>query len=1701
MLTAAGIIFNASAMNDGHELTSLWDQYEKARKADRPQKEAEILADIKAQALKKHLPVDFYDAATEYVRTVQRRDWKQADKLREDLEKEVKQYDDALVTFLWMGEWKGESAKVLWDYVQAHPGDFKGCHPSLHRGVSSMLNGAYCEFISSDAEYVLWYVLTRSTSLKGEVAASLRPLLAGSYPGEGTLEYVFANKKDKAEMERLAGKYAGKALALFPESQLLGMEMKKLDEIGAGQDKYRALGDKCHEFEKRRQAFGGGEAVIAKAVTSVSSLLDRLEDKSLDVEVEDNTIKVIFRNLSQANVTLRRDKETVRTWKAVNTACSYYIKDTVEIPMGALPDGSYTIEAVSGKLSAEESVQQYTLSIATRIDSRGRSVFVADYKTGEPLKNVTLRLLKSGKELAVSTLALDGFTKLPDAIEKQIADGGNAYFKLEAVSGDRLSLPVSIDRAFYVRTADTSVKCNIYKDRGAYNPGDTMQFKAIVFQGDAMLGMNVCKGRTVKLRFRDSEGNILETRSLKTNDWGAVSGSFVIPSGLRNGMFRIEVEDLARDSFRVDEFVLPSFTLDFDPVEKLYLPGDEITVSGSVTSYSGHSLSSARLEAVVERYGNEEASKEVILDTDNKFSFTFPVLYSGYYYVTVKLTDASGETLSFSHGYYVGNNLGIETHIENTVESEVSLMPEDEDSPRWSRKAASLVQDSHLKVLLQATDADYNPVPIPVGYTLTGPDGAVVASGSLPSGESLSANLPASGIYVLKTFVSAKKADGSVVSSDKEDRILYLAPSEKAVPVGVSTVFVPGETEVSGKISARMGSGEGKIYAAVTLYGEGRKVLYSAMKLVDKGKIADITLPYLDSYPDAVRLQVFYFINGDSVRYDELYRRAKDKYTLPLKFTRFTDKAFPGTEYTFELKTAPGVEALAAVWDKSLDAVAANYWPQVTLRDYSVEGVSINITCGRIGTQEPMPFYRLEARAKGAVLESVNASMDAAAPAMALVEEVTDDSKAAAPDEGVKARADFSTALTFQPHLYPSAEGKLKFSFRTSDKLSTYYVRVYAHDEAMRNAMVQDEMVVSIPVKVTLLEPRFLYVGDRYDAVVTVSSIASEPVSGTIVLRAGEFVQQVPVTVGVGEVISRTFTVRADASMCDGKGILLLKASFVADDFTDAVQVEVPVMPAAQALTEAHSAVLRDGMSREALLGELRSRFVNVPASSAVLRDISVLDMVKDAIPSHIEPSANDVLSLSEAWYIGLMASRLNTAEGVSPEVADNGAEAPSGNTPSASLLQKIMACQNADGGFAWFEGMPSNAIITAVLLERFAKLRDRGFEVPDVSESVKYLDTVQFGTSLQYWCGWVSDAQYMRVRALYASVPFEVKPVSDTGKKRMKEFKNSAKAYLVPSKKDGRGLEGQILAKARRLLTLRSLLSSGEGIALAKAWGVKLGTSARLKKSMRADITSLVEYAVEHRDGGWYYPNAVMPWRGLLESEAYAHALLCELLDNAEVTEGSPSAIADGIRLWLMLQKETQKWDTEPAYIDAITAILDGSEAVLNTRVLALSASYEAPFKDVKASGNGFTVERKFFRDGEEIKPGEEVSVGDRISAKYIIWNTENRSFVKVTAGHEASLQPVQQLSGHLGFGFIRPFDGRVSRWVFTPYGYRNVKASVTEYYFDSYPEENTVLEEEFFVVRAGSFQAPVTVIESLYASHYRANSAYMEPLQSSVK
>ena len=202
------------------------------------------------------------------------------------------------------------------------------------------------------------------------------------------------------------------------------------------------------------------------------------------------------------------------------------------------------------------------------------------------------------------------------------------------------------------------------------------------------------------------------------------------------------------------------------------------------------------------------------------------------------------------------------------------------------------------------------------------------------------------------------------------------------------------------------------------------------------------------------------------------------------------------------------------------------------------------------------------------------------------------------------------------------------------------------------------------------------------------------------------------------------------------------------------------------------------------------------------------------------------------------------------------------------------------------------------------------------------------------------------------------------------------------------------------------------------------------------------------------------------MESELNAHCTIAEIMDRH-----SHSDISDGIRLWIMVQKETQNWSADPGYIEALAMVLSGPERVLQTKVLALKGSYEVPFAEVKAAGNGMGISTS--------AEGRTLKVGDRVKLSFNISNEENRSFVRVTIPFAAGLLPVNQMSGY--------------RWGY----YRNVLADRIELWYEVYPEHTTTITEEFYATRAGEFQSSAAEIVCEYADHYRANSAAIDILK----
>jgi len=1736
------------------DLSKEWKAYDRLSRRDRPRDQIEKLHEIRALARTYRLPDDFLRTCREEQRVYSRQNWKSTDSLSTALLEAVESYGEPLLTYRWLDR--------DFKYAKVHRDELETSYsPALQDQMIPFLQTRDENDILDDFEWVLWDRLTRHPDLvpDSEEYRLLDEKIGDRYPARPYLQYLTARQADdrEAALKKLAKQYAGDSFFFILEKAILDERLFQLRRnANVTEAEARKLYDDAEAFIKMEKAEKGVHRRMDLYVDlSVDEIRRTLKASSLSIRFLQDSIVLTGRNFGRVTLTFVSD-ENRKTVSFRNRDGRFYALDTVKAPIPTLPDGAYDV--YSEGYGVRSSYVKQTLSLGARRQGEDYAIYVADYLTGEPVSSATIRL-KYGRrqnkvlerEIPMNT---QGFTPLPADFQKQI---GRKAALLEARVGERRSAVVVVSEpedTFEPPTA--TIHARVFKERGAYRPGDTLKAKAVLFEGDLHDQVKTLSaGKDVQVLISDTERKRLAAIDLKTNAFGSVAWEWDIPKGERNGLWNIEIvhkkQTLARSSFRVDDFVLPTFELTFDPQEGPYLPDSAFVVKGKVESYSGHPVDGISLEGWVSRSGREAWHGSVTIDKDHSFQIPLKLSDRGEYCLSIKALDATGETRDFEHRFTVSSILFLKAELENAASGDFTIQ---------SATLEKTVLTESVAHIAWSIKSGQTPVLMPVTYWLVDSEGNTLREGTSEEALELDLSDCPDGLYFLQATVRAGKANARV------DLPILKVTSGLNAPV--RSVFLSGETEIEygQRIKARLGAGAGPLWAVTTLYAPDGSVLESRMVHLDGVKsLKNLDFIYKGTYPDAVRLEVFYFRDAEQVVHEAVYHRVRHTMDLPLTFSRFQDRTRPSAPYTLSLQTEPNVEMSVAVFDKSLDAMAPSVWSRVdllppTFREAwsrtaagKITGESIMIVPGGVGpvwgvvvdaNGEPIigatviasgtqrgAITDLEGHFSldvsiGTILEITSigyhsASVPAASGMRVVLEEdvqmlnevvvagygvrrktaiatlspkiripkirIRGVSSVAVPEDAYVEdmpeisdddfREVFSEALAFEPFLYPDSEGKVDVVFNTSDKLSTYHVNVFAHDPSMRNAVLRKDLVVTIPVQISVTPPRYLYEEDKYILSASVSNISNDTLSGRLYLRVEmddaveerqpTYAQATELTVPAGGTAAALFTITAPPSFQpsfvgwwdDPK--LDLRLVFEGDGFTDAVRIPVPVNRAEQSLTESHSA-----LAGPEAIDSLRRMFVNLPGDQAEVTYRMLREVAETGLEQWTAPEDPDALSRSADFYARALLGRDTTG-----------------------TLASLLALRQDDGGFAWTEGMESSPVVTAALLERFAVLRDRGIAIPDMKETVRYLDNSQFGNWWPMWCGGLSDEQYMDIRAMWSDVPFDLTGVEEKAVRRFRlhDFRRFARKYLTPGRYDY--ANGWILDKARRVRTLRNLTASEAGIALAKAWGETLFTASRFKKSISNDLISLQQYAVRHPSGGVYYPNAVLPFKGLLSSEVYAHTLLASLLDGP---------VSDGLKFWLILQNETQSWTEDPAYVDALQAVLTAPDSLLNRQIVTLTASGSVPFADIQASGNGMRIERKFYleEDGKrtELQTGDTLFVGDKLVARYELWSAENRSFVRVDAFREACFVPVDQLSGQaLGyFGPIR-VDGL---WTRLPQCYRDIRADRTCWWLDVCPEESSTWEESFFITQAGTFTAPVITVESLYASQYRANAAYSAPL-----
>ena len=1707
----------------------LWNDYKEYESRDLPEKSAETLLKIQESARKEGLHYDFFKAWEEYVKVMSRRNWKLRDELTSEKEQAFRELGNPVVLY---------SAGLAPDFpafVEEWESSLKNGRNEdfWHKRPVGLKGEVVANHISNDLEYV---ILSQIFSHRAD-SASCRAYLKAhpdNYPVSALVEYSSIEDQtayDSLRTEKLikayrdfARKYEGKAVgtmagirecALMFEMMNSGKKGRFVKENAINgkswtSEDYLRLSSRCKELCEEKDRFRDEEKQLLENENGAEKLIGQLKGSAVYAQINGDKVKIGLRNLGNVKMTVHEgntDKGPAvfsRTFE--NPTRSFYVIDTLRTSLPALADGEYTAVFESGKCREKFNLRRHSLAVTLDKTADGWLMYLAERMTGKPVEEAEIEIFdRKDKSLIKKSLSFNGPTLLTGELAEAI-EGGARQIVASCVDEDGLML--SSDRFSVNKYSETdydnqdSWQALLLTDRSAYRPGETLEFKSIIYKDYRNGKMNTApEGLQVQAVVRDAQDNNVSSIFLTTNDFGSVAGRIQLPRDHRAGTWKLAIfingQTLNAKWFTVDEFKLPDYSIDFTHDGVKYFPGDKVPVRGKITSYAGNSLEGLGLEYEISSWRGNPVKGVPQMDREGNFIFYIESAKTGqsHYTLSLRLTDAAGQTIEKQAWLTVGRDFSIDCALEGLAEGE--FCRNEKDGYRWDDPEQLILKEDEIVFTPSLRDIDGAPLEGQIEWQLL-KGKEVLDSGLCESGKSTSLSLKAhpSGLYLLKLHKEYVFRDGNGKevrsASTRKLELLKLSEQDECLYCRLDNAYKVVEKDNGIGIIFGSSSPVWANAIVVDLDGHILDILSFKLEGTKGNNLKKLMWTFKEGWTDRIMVKMDYIRNGECHSFSHQFTRKADSFRLPLSIKRFSDSLLPGVEYCLEFKSTAQAELAAAIFDKSTEDIAPNRWNEIFP---SIRGIYL---CGTTSDgcdfradnfyRGIMPFQLMGSRAE--FME--DAEM---APSSAAMNRSPKESGPA--DMEIRIRDDFRSTAVFEPHIYTAEDGTAELRFTAPDRLSTYVVSVFAHDKAFHNRSLREEFVVSQPVSITVHEPSLLYGADLWHFRPTLSNNTDKTVKGIL-----------DITVYDGEsaaLLSKSFPVELSSmgihtpdlqmnipaaeslsSFSNGKASLKIKAVFISESASDGIAVRIPVLPDKQEVTETHSALLSKGGDRAQLEKRLRAEFINFSGESATARERSLADLLDEVMSGKTEIKSDNLLDLSEVLCV-----RHLTGQGDWKEA-----------------WEKILKCRCSDGGFAWFPDFNSSPVLTAVVLERLAGLRKAGLEDQSIEaifpDAVAYLDRSFFSQAPGLFWN-LSVGQYFRVRSFFPEIAVDSKLI--------KENKEAAKAVReYACAKSGKDiLKGHILEKARRAA---ALMENCAGNAFTTSLG--LGR-LKMEKLLSADIASLKEYAVEHSGGGCYYPNAVMPFRAMLESEAYAHSIVCDLMDNWNAyLEGKgkrderAAEIADGLRLWLMIQKDNQKWESGFEYVNAVLSVRRGSEEMLGTSILSLSATSYLPLREIKAAGNGFSISTETLMMTEEgkyrpLREGEVLKVGDKLTIRYKVHSDENRSLVHLRLPYSACLRPVRQFSGHYGCGLrewrINPALQGCAAWWVGAQAYREVHEDALDYWFEVFPEEDRDIEEEFFVSQAGVFTAQVTTIESLYAPDYRANGAFSGKLQTESK
>jgi uncharacterized protein YfaS (alpha-2-macroglobulin family) len=274
-------------------------------------------------------------------------------------------------------------------------------------------------------------------------------------------------------------------------------------------------------------------------------------------------------------------------------------------------------------------------------------LFILNRKNGAPIQQAKVQFLdKNWKQIEVKKSDDQGhLTKIFDPIKP---------YSIRIEKGnDQLYLDdTPLNYYNYTSTRELN-KAYLFTDKPIYRPGQTIHYKGILTHLNKDRTSDILPNKNTKISFYDANRQQVAETKIITNDYGAYSGIFIVPSsGLLGKMYLQDSLTQSVVYFNVEEYKKPTIQ---STLESFVIVGetmDTLISHGLANTFSGMPLIDAQVQySIIKDYTDTLSVGTTFVNNNGRFHIkleipkeTDTLVFLTSYEVNTTIIDLTGET-------------------------------------------------------------------------------------------------------------------------------------------------------------------------------------------------------------------------------------------------------------------------------------------------------------------------------------------------------------------------------------------------------------------------------------------------------------------------------------------------------------------------------------------------------------------------------------------------------------------------------------------------------------------------------------------------------------------------------------------------------------------------------------------------------------------------------------------------------------------------------------------------------------------------------------------------------------------------------------------------------------------------------------------------------------------------------------------------